>query len=114
MLGARANISTSQYERHTSLARPLRSTIRMRDPHGGRALKGSRSNAQNLAAALNHSAFNPANALGPGLGGLALAGFAIWVVALPADGSRAAVATRPRFQLKHKLGAVKSPRNPAV
>ena len=56
--------------------------------------------AQGLAAALNHSAFNFANALGPWLGGLAiaagygwsstglvgsglaLAGFAIWAVAL--------------------------------
>ncbi len=56
--------------------------------------------AQTLAAALNHSAFNTANALGPWLGGLAiaagygwtstgwvgtglaLAGFLIWVVAL--------------------------------
>jgi DHA1 family inner membrane transport protein len=55
--------------------------------------------AQTLAAALNHSAFNTANALGPWLGGLAIAagygwastgwvgvalalgGFAIWVVA---------------------------------
>jgi DHA1 family inner membrane transport protein len=55
--------------------------------------------AQTLAAALNHSAFNFANALGPWLGGLAIAagygwastgyvgaalalgGFAIWVVA---------------------------------
>ena len=54
--------------------------------------------AQTLAAALNHSAFNTANALGPWLGGmaiaaghgwtstgwvgagLALAGFAIWLV----------------------------------
>jgi DHA1 family inner membrane transport protein len=56
--------------------------------------------AQTLAAALNHSAFNFANALGPLLGGiaiahgfglastgmvgagLALAGLAIWAVAL--------------------------------
>ncbi|HEX4376303.1 MAG TPA: hypothetical protein VHZ99_04030 [Steroidobacteraceae bacterium] len=30
-------------------------------------------NAQGLAAALNHSAFNIANALGPWLGGLAIA-----------------------------------------
>ena len=55
--------------------------------------------AQTLAAALNHSAFNFANALGPWLGGLAIAagygwastgyvgaalalgGFAIWIVA---------------------------------
>jgi DHA1 family inner membrane transport protein len=61
--------------------------------------------AQSLAAALNHSAFNLANALGPWLGGLAiaagfgwtstgwvgcglaLAGFAVWVVALVADSS---------------------------
>jgi DHA1 family inner membrane transport protein len=59
--------------------------------------------AQNLAAALNHSAFNTANALGPWLGGLAiaagygwtstgwvgcglaLAGFAVWAVAVAAD-----------------------------
>ncbi len=59
--------------------------------------------AQSLAAALNHSAFNIANALGPWLGGmaiaagygwtstgwvgcgLALAGFAIWVVAFALD-----------------------------
>jgi DHA1 family inner membrane transport protein len=56
--------------------------------------------AQTLAAALNHSAFNFANALGPGLGGiaithgaglsstglvgtgLALSGFAIWALTL--------------------------------
>jgi DHA1 family inner membrane transport protein len=56
--------------------------------------------AQTLAAALNHSAFNFANALGPWLGGiaiahgaglsstglvgagLALSGFAIWALAL--------------------------------
>ena len=56
--------------------------------------------AQSLAAALNHSAFNVANALGPWLGGmavaagygwtstglvgagLALAGFAVWVIAV--------------------------------
>jgi MFS transporter, DHA1 family, inner membrane transport protein len=61
--------------------------------------------AQTLAAALNHSAFNVANALGPWLGGLAIAagygwtstgwvgcglalgGFAAWVVALIADRS---------------------------
>jgi DHA1 family inner membrane transport protein len=54
---------------------------------------------QSLAAALNHSAFNVANALGPWLGGLAitagfgwtstgwvgcglaLGGFAVWVIA---------------------------------
>ncbi|HTB66622.1 MAG TPA: MFS transporter [Steroidobacteraceae bacterium] len=60
--------------------------------------------AQSLAAALNHSALNVANALGPWLGGLtiaagfgwtstgwvgcglALAGFAAWVVAWIADG----------------------------
>jgi DHA1 family inner membrane transport protein len=65
--------------------------------------------AQSLAAALNHSAFNVANALGPWLGGLAiaagygwtstgwvgcglaLAGFAAWVVALIADRSPGAV-----------------------
>jgi DHA1 family inner membrane transport protein len=61
--------------------------------------------AQSLAAALNHSAFNVANALGPWLGGLAIAaglgwtstgwvgcglalgGVAAWVVALIADRS---------------------------
>jgi DHA1 family inner membrane transport protein len=36
--------------------------------------------AQTLAAALNHSAFNLANALGPFLGGLAIAGGAGWSV----------------------------------
>jgi DHA1 family inner membrane transport protein len=59
--------------------------------------------AQALPAALNHSAFNTANALGPWLGGmaiaagfgwtstgwvgalLALAGFAIWLVSIAAD-----------------------------
>lgn len=63
--------------------------------------------AQTLAAALNHSAFNTANALGPWLGGLAiaagygwtstgwvgtalaLAGFAIWAVAVLDDRRRA-------------------------
>ena len=68
--------------------------------------------AQNLAAALNHSAFNAANALGPWLGGmaidagfgwtstgwvgcgLALGGFAAWIVALIADHHRGVVATR--------------------
>ncbi|WP_240320795.1 MFS transporter [Sphingomonas crusticola] len=62
--------------------------------------------AQGLAAALNHSAFNTANALGPWLGGsaiaagygwastgwvgcgLALAGLAIWAVALLVDRAR--------------------------
>jgi DHA1 family inner membrane transport protein len=62
--------------------------------------------AQTLAAALNHSAFNVANALGPLLGGiaiargyglastglvgsgLALAGLAVWAVALKADTQR--------------------------
>ena len=34
--------------------------------------------AQSLAAALNHSAFNAANALGPWLGGLAIAGGYGW------------------------------------
>jgi len=66
--------------------------------------------AQGLAAALNHSAFNTANALGPFLGGLAIAGgygwtstgwvgcglalggLAIWSVALLVD--RAGVAKR--------------------
>jgi DHA1 family inner membrane transport protein len=61
--------------------------------------------AQSLAAALNHSAFNVANALGPWLGGLAIAagfgwtstgwvgcglalgGFAAWVIALITDRS---------------------------
>jgi MFS transporter, DHA1 family, inner membrane transport protein len=69
-------------------------------------------NAQSLAAALNHSAFNVANALGPWLGGLAiaarlgwtstgwvgcglaLAGFAAWVVAVITDRSPAAVVAR--------------------
>jgi MFS transporter, DHA1 family, inner membrane transport protein len=59
--------------------------------------------AQSLAAALNHSAFNVANALGPWLGGLAIAagfgwtstgwvgcglalgGFLVWVIALTTD-----------------------------
>jgi MFS transporter, DHA1 family, inner membrane transport protein len=59
--------------------------------------------AQSLAAALNHSAFNAANALGPWLGGLAisagfgwtstgwvgcglaLGGFAVWVIAVIID-----------------------------
>ena len=59
--------------------------------------------AQGLAAALNHSAFNTANALGPWLGGLAIAagygwtatgwvgcglalgGLAIWAVAVLAE-----------------------------
>jgi DHA1 family inner membrane transport protein len=66
--------------------------------------------AQNLAAALNHSAFNLANAIGPWLGGLAIAagfgwtstgwvgcglalgGFAAWVVALIVDGGGVTVA----------------------
>lgn len=34
--------------------------------------------AQTLAAALNHSAFNTANALGPWLGGMAIAGGYGW------------------------------------
>jgi DHA1 family inner membrane transport protein len=60
--------------------------------------------SQSLAAALNHSAFNTANALGPWLGGLAiaagfgwtstgwvgcglaLAGFAIWIVSVRSGG----------------------------
>jgi len=64
--------------------------------------------AQTLAAALNHSAFNTANALGPWLGGMAIAagygwtstgwvgtalalgGFAIWVVAVLDDRLHAA------------------------
>jgi MFS transporter, DHA1 family, inner membrane transport protein len=66
--------------------------------------------AQNLAAALNHSAFNLANALGPWLGGLAIAaglgwtstgwvgcglalgGLAAWLVASIAEGGRGPVA----------------------
>lgn len=62
--------------------------------------------AQALAAALNHSAFNTANAIGPWLGGLAIAGglgwtstglvgaglalggFAIWAVSLAVERSR--------------------------
>ena len=70
-------------------------------------LKDVAQDAQTLAAALNHSAFNTANALGPWLGGmaiaaghgwtstgwvgagLALAGFAIWLVtAWDAKGQR--------------------------
>jgi DHA1 family inner membrane transport protein len=65
--------------------------------------------AQSLAAALNHSAFNVANALGPWFGGLAIAagfgwtstgwvgcglalgGFLAWVIALITDRSPAAV-----------------------
>jgi DHA1 family inner membrane transport protein len=65
--------------------------------------------AQSLAAALNHSAFNVANALGPWFGGLAIAagfgwtstgwvgcglalgGFAAWVIALITDRSPGAV-----------------------
>jgi DHA1 family inner membrane transport protein len=68
--------------------------------------------AQSLAAALNHSAFNVANALGPWLGGLAIAagfgwtstgwvgcalalgGFAAWVIALLTDRSSGAVVAR--------------------
>jgi MFS transporter, DHA1 family, inner membrane transport protein len=68
--------------------------------------------AQSLAAALNHSAFNVANALGPWLGGLAIAagfgwtstgwvgcglalgGLAAWAVALLADRSPRAVVAR--------------------
>jgi DHA1 family inner membrane transport protein len=68
--------------------------------------------AQSLAAALNHSAFNVANALGPWLGGLAIAagfgwtstgwvgcvlalgGFAAWVIASVTDRSSGAVVTR--------------------
>jgi DHA1 family inner membrane transport protein len=68
--------------------------------------------AQSLAAALNHSAFNVANALGPWLGGLAiaagfgwtstgwvgcglaLAGFAAWVVARVTDRSSVAAVAR--------------------
>lgn len=66
--------------------------------------------AQGLAAALNHSAFNTANALGPFLGGLAiahgygwtspgwvgsllaLAGLAIWATSVAGDRSRVAAA----------------------
>ncbi len=65
--------------------------------------------AQTLAAALNHSAFNFANALGPWLGGLAIAaghgwastgwvgsalalgGFLIWILALLDDRQRATI-----------------------
>lgn len=70
--------------------------------------------AQTLAAALNHSAFNAANALGPWLGGMAIAagwgwtstgwvgcalalgGFAVWVVSVLDEraGATAAAATR--------------------
>jgi DHA1 family inner membrane transport protein len=72
--------------------------------------------AQNLAAALNHSAFNVANALGPWLGGLAiaagfgftstgyvgcslaLAGLAVWAVSFGL-GNRAGTAgsSQPRW-----------------
>jgi len=71
--------------------------------------------AQSLAAALNHSAFNVANALGPWLGGLviaagfgwtstgwvgcglALGGFAVWVIASMTERSpRAVVAENDR------------------
>jgi DHA1 family inner membrane transport protein len=70
--------------------------------------------AQSLAAALNHSAFNVANALGPWLGGLAIAagfgwtstgwvgcglalgGFAVWAIALIAERSKVAVAEGTR------------------
>jgi DHA1 family inner membrane transport protein len=63
--------------------------------------------AQTLAAALNHSAFNTANAIGPWLGGLAIAGgfglpstgwvgtalalggFAIWALSWALDRRRA-------------------------
>ncbi|WP_419826477.1 MFS transporter [Sphingomonas sp.] len=69
--------------------------------------------AQGLAAALNHSAFNTANAIGPWLGGLAinagwgwtstgwvaaglaLGGLAIWTLALTID-CRGATASSPR------------------
>jgi len=65
--------------------------------------------AQGLAAALNHSAFNTANALGPWLGGLALAhghgwrapgwvgallalgGFALWLLSVSLDRQRRAL-----------------------
>jgi DHA1 family inner membrane transport protein len=68
--------------------------------------------AQSLAAALNHSAFNAANALGPWLGGLAIAagfgltstgwvgcglalgGFAVWLIALITDRGKVARRTR--------------------
>jgi MFS transporter, DHA1 family, inner membrane transport protein len=72
--------------------------------------------AQSLAAALNHSAFNVANAIGPWLGGLAitagfgwtstgwvgcglaLGGFAAWVVAMIADrGPEAVIARNDRL-----------------
>jgi len=66
--------------------------------------------AQGLAASLNHSAFNTANALGPFLGGLAIAhgygwtspgwvgallalgGLAIWAASIAMDGRRSAAA----------------------
>ncbi|SEM55340.1 MFS transporter, DHA1 family, arabinose polymer transporter [Luteibacter sp. UNCMF331Sha3.1] len=66
--------------------------------------------AQSLAASLNHSAFNTANALGPFLGGLAIAhgygwtspgwvgallalgGLAIWAASIAMDGRRSSVA----------------------
>lgn len=78
--------------------------------------------AQALAAALNHSAFNTANALGPFLGGLAirqglgwtstgpvgaalaLVGFLIWIVAYRTGGSR---------PIEHASGTDTAPREHA-
>ena len=75
--------------------------------------------AQSLAAALNHSAFNTANALGPWLGGLAigagwgwtstgwvaaalaLGGLAIWALALVTDRCRAVASLIQRNDLQH-------------
>ncbi|VTZ52537.1 Inner membrane transport protein YdhP [Methylocella tundrae] len=73
--------------------------------------------AQTLAAALNHSAFNIANALGAYVGGLAisagygwrstslvgvgfaLAGFAIFCVSLALDAARRSATRRPRLRM---------------
>jgi len=74
--------------------------------------------AQGLAAALNHSAFNLANALGPWLGGLAIAagfgwtstgwvgcglalsGFAVWVLALVADSTATDAIRAPPSEMR--------------
>jgi DHA1 family inner membrane transport protein len=67
--------------------------------------------AQTLAAALNHSAFNTANALGPWLGGMAIAagwgwtstgwvgsalalgGFMVWIISVMDERANGAEAT---------------------
>jgi DHA1 family inner membrane transport protein len=86
--------------------------------------------AQALAAALNHSAFNTANALGPWLGGMAIAagwgwtstgyvgaglalgGLAIWAVAVTLD-RRQRSASASQGALSLQPGANRSTRNPA-